>query len=254
MNNGPVPRHRTVLLVALAVATAVVAAACGSNTRTIPSVIPANGQRSSIFAADGTLITTLAGEENREPISLDRIPALLQNAVIAIEDERFWEHDGVDPRGIARAARANNESGTVSEGGSTITQQYVRTALLTPERTLERKIEEASLALQLERTYSKEYILEQYLNTIFFGNRSYGVQMASRTYFGHPVDDPATPTTLPEAALLAAILNGPSVYDPYLYPDRALQRRNLVLERMEAAGYITAAQRAEAASAPLDLR
>jgi penicillin-binding protein 1A len=238
---------------AVLVALVVMAASCGAGTRTIPTVIPANGQRSSIFAADGTLITTLSGDENREPVSLDHIPPLLQNAVVAIEDERFWEHDGVDLRGIARAARANNEAGGVSQGGSTITQQYVRAALLTPERTLERKLEEASLALQLERTYSKEYILEQYLNTIFFGNRAYGVQVASRTYFGHPVDDPAHPLTLPEAALLAAILNGPSVYDPYRKPHNALTRRNLVLEKMAQLGYITAAQRTAAASAPLGL-
>lgn len=199
------------------------------------------------------MLATLSGEENREPVSLDRIPVFLQNAVIAIEDERFWEHNGIDFRGIARAAKANNASGEVSEGGSTITQQYVRTVLLTQERTLQRKIEEANLAMQLERTYSKQFILEQYLNTIFFGNRSYGVQMASRTYFGHAIDDPATPLTLPQAALLAAILNGPTVFDPFRHPEAALKRRNLVLKRMQENGYITEAQRAEAASTPLAL-
>ena len=105
-----------------------------------------------------------------------------QDAVVAIEDSRFWSHKGVDPKAVARAASRNAQSGEVSEGGSTITQQYVKNALLTPERSLSRKVEEASLAISLERTYSKEFILEQYLNTIYFGGGAYGIEAASQSF------------------------------------------------------------------------
>lgn len=228
-------------------------AACGSGNRTIPSVLPSNGRRSQILASDGTVITELAGDEQRETISLDRIPVLIQNAVVAIEDERFWDHNGVDPKAVLRAARSNTESEGVAQGGSTITQQYVKIALLSPERTMQRKLEEANLALQMERSFSKRYILEQYLNTIYFGNRAYGVQVASLTYFGKPVDDPERPITLAEAALLAAVINAPGLYDPYKKPEAAVRRRNLVLEKMAELGYISESQRAEAEATPLQL-
>jgi penicillin-binding protein 1A len=224
---------------------------CGVSARTFPSVLPTNGQQSVILSDDGTVITTLSGDQDREPITLDQIPVILQNAVIAIEDQRFWDHNGIDPRGILRAAKANSSAGGVSQGGSTITQQYVRAVLLTPKRTFQRKIEEASLALQMERSYSKKYILEQYLNTIYFGNRAYGVQVAAKTYFGYGVDDPAHPLSLAQAALLAAILNGPTVFDPYKHADLAITRRNLVLTKMSQLGYITPSQRAEAEAEPI---
>jgi penicillin-binding protein 1A len=127
----------------------------------------------------------------------------------------------------------------------------VRAVLLTPKRTFQRKIEEASLALQMERSYSKQYILEQYLNTIYFGNRAYGVQVASQTYFGVGVDDPAHPLSLSQCALLAAILNGPTVFDPYKHADLALKRRNLVLEKMGQLGYISPSQEATAKADPI---
>jgi penicillin-binding protein 1A len=227
--------------------------ACGTGSRTIPSVLPSNGRRTQILASDGTLITELTGDEQRETISLDRIPVLVQNAVVAIEDERFWDHNGIDPKAVLRAARSNAEADGVTQGGSTITQQYVKTALLGPERTIQRKLEEANLALQMERSFSKRYILEQYLNTIYFGNRAYGVQMASLTYFGKPVDDPQRPITLPEAALLAAVINAPGLYDPYKKPDAARRRRNLVLAKMAELGYISSSQREEASAAPIEL-
>ena len=187
-----VPRRSSRVIVA-SLALALVAAACGVADRDIPAVVPLTSQQTVIYAADGTEITRLEADENREVVPLSRIPAILQNAVVSIEDERFWEHNGIDLRGIARAAKSNTDSGGVSEGGSTITQQYIKTALLSPQRTLDRKIEEANLALQLEQTHSKSYILEQYLNTIFFGNRSYGAQMASLRYFGHDVDSSPSP-------------------------------------------------------------
>jgi penicillin-binding protein 1A len=175
----------------------VVAAGCGVSNRTIPSVIPTNGQQSSILAADGTVITTLSGEQDREPVTLDHIPVILQNAVVAIEDERFWDHNGVDPRGILRAVKANNSTGGVAQGGSTITQQYVRAILLTPQRTFQRKLEEASLAIQLERQYSKKYILEQYLNTIPFGNRAYGCRWRPRRTSATPSTTRPSPSRCP---------------------------------------------------------
>ena len=149
--------------------------------------MPISQQQTVIYAADGSEITRIEGDENRIVVPLSQIPTIMQNAVVSIEDERFWEHDGIDLRGIARAAKSNSKAGGVSEGGSTITQQYVKTVLLTPQRTLDRKIEEANLALQVEKTHSKTWILEQYLNTIFFGNRSYGVEVAAQRYFGHDV-------------------------------------------------------------------
>ena len=223
---------------------------CAEGRRALPTVVASTGRKTQIFSADGTLITEVIPDENREAVPLSQIPPIVQNAVIAIEDERFWEHNGVDPKGIARALGANSQTGETSQGGSTITQQYVKIALLSPEKTLQRKIEEASLAMQIERNYSKEFILEQYLNTIFFGNRSYGVQVASKNYFGKPVEQ----VTLPEAALLAALIQAPSASDPYRNPDRARSRRDLVLERMADQGYVSVSAAEEAKATPLQLQ
>ena len=181
------------------------------------------------------MITTLQ-QENRTSLPLDEIPALVQNAVVAVEDARFWSHEGVDPQAIARAADANIDSGESSQGGSTITQQYVKTALLTPAKSLSRKLEEASLAIAIERNYSKQLILELYLNTVYFGNGAYGIDAASRAYFGvGPAD-----LDLAQIALLAGVINAPSRFDPRAAPEKAVERRNLVLRRMSEQGYITA--------------
>ena len=215
-------RRRGVAAIAL-----VALSACSYTTREIPA-IPANAQSSQVFAADGTLITTLHGEQNREEIPLARIPKHLQDAVVAIEDERFWEHTGVDLRAVFRAIRTDAAEGSVQEGGSTITQQYVKNAILGDDRTIKRKVQEASLAFQLERKYTKERILELYLNTIYFGNGAYGVQAAAVTYFGKPVGDLAPV----ESALLAGVIRSPVASDPYDHPELALARRNLVLDKM----------------------
>ena len=236
------------LLAAPLAAIAVLATACGTAREAPPLLLPVNAEPSAIYDANGTLITTLR-EENRSTVSLEQIPRILQDAVIAIEDARFWEHDGVDPRAIARAASSNAESGDVSEGGSTITQQYVKTALLSPDQTLSRKLEEASIALALERNYSKELILELYLNTIYLGNGAYGVEAASQSYFGVPVEQ----LSLEQAALLAAIIQAPSRHAPRINPEGALQRRNLVLERMFEQQLITATQRDAALAQPIAL-
>jgi penicillin-binding protein 1A len=219
---------------------------------TSPGLPPgqATAESSQVFAADGTLITTLHGEENRELVPLAGIPRVLQDAVVAIEDERFWSHRGVDLRAVARAAVSNAEAGRVAEGGSTITQQYVKNELLGPQRDVRRKLREASLAYHLEQKYSKQRILELYLNTIYFGNGAYGVQAAAHEYFGEPADKLA----LPQAALLAGLINAPTTLDPYDHPDRALARRKTVLDKMVQLGLVPRSEADAATAAPLGLR
>ncbi|MFM7063406.1 MAG: penicillin-binding protein [Actinomycetes bacterium] len=225
------------------------AGACGDGARPAEAVrIPANSEPSAIFDARGRLITVLR-RENRIPVQLRSVPRVAQDAVVAIEDARFWSHRGVDPKAIARAASRNAQTGGVAEGGSTITQQYVKNALLTPERSLRRKVEEASLALSLERTYSKEFILEQYLNTIYFGGGAYGIEAAAQSFFGRP----AAQLDLAQSALLAGLVRSPSYYDPRRNPQRAVDRRATVLRRMVELGLVTEAQRTFADATPLQL-
>jgi penicillin-binding protein 1A len=203
-----------------------------------------------VYAADGTLITTLHGEENREVVPFDAIPKVLQDAVVAIEDQRFWAHRGVDLRAVARAAASNASEGRVAEGGSTITQQYVKNELLGPERDVKRKLREASLACHLEQKYSKERILELYLNTIYFGNGAYGVQAASHEYFGGSTDT----LDLAKSALLAGLIRAPTTLDPYDHPELATERRRTVLDKMVELGMVTRPQADEAVAQPLGLR
>ena len=207
-----------------------------------------NAEPSVLLDADGGVLTVLR-EQNRQVVSLAQIPRSVQDAIVSIEDSRFYEHDGVDPRSVLRAAGANVEAGGVAEGGSTITQQYVKNALLTPERTIQRKLEEASLAVSIERAYSKEVILEQYLNTIYFGDGAYGIEAAARNFFGVP----ATGLTLAQSALLAGLVRAPGAYDPRTNPDAAVERRNLVLDRMVAVGRLDRAAATAAAAEPLVL-
>jgi penicillin-binding protein 1A len=203
-----------------------------------------------VYAADGTLITTLHGEENREVVPFASIPSVLQDAVVAIEDQRFWVHRGVDIRAVARAAVSNASEGRVAEGGSTITQQYVKNELLGPERDVRRKLREASLAYHLEQQYSKERILELYLNTIYFGNGAYGVQAAAHEYFGGAADS----LDLAQSALLAGLIHAPSALDPYDHPALAADRRGTVLDRMVELHMITRAEADAAGALPLGLR
>jgi len=199
-------------------------------------------QTSKIIAADGTVITELHGEQNRENVTLDQICIDLQDAVIAIEDERFYQHGGVDWKAIARAFWTNVVQGKVVQGASTITQQYVDIALAGRERTYWRKIEEARLANQLERRYSKDKILEMYLNEVYFGQGCYGVKTASQTFFGKLPSE----LSLEEAAMLAAVIRIPNYYSPYLNMEAAVERRNVVLDKMDELGYISSAQAGEA--------
>ncbi|NLG87284.1 MAG: PBP1A family penicillin-binding protein [Firmicutes bacterium] len=187
--------------------------------------------------------------EHRVEVPLSEISPLLQNAVVAVEDYRFFEHFGVDPVAVARALVRNMQAGRVIEGGSTITQQLAKNLYLTPERTLERKFRELILTFKLETRYSKEQILRLYLNTINFGHGAYGVEVASQTYFGKHARD----LNLAEAALLAGIPKSPSYYSPYVDPSAALARREIVLKAMADRGYITADEAAQAAKEPLRL-
>ncbi|HUQ38592.1 MAG TPA: transglycosylase domain-containing protein [Acidimicrobiales bacterium] len=195
---------------------------------TVDLDIPDTAETSKIFAADGSLITTLHAEEDREKVPLASIPEALRDAVVAIEDERFWEHKGVDVQAVVRAARENAGAGKVVEGGSTITQQYVKLTFVGRDRDLRRKLKEASLAYQLERRYTKEKILELYLNSVYFGNGAYGVETAAREYFGLGAEK----LGLAQSALLAGLIRSPNALDPYDHPEAALRRRATVLAKM----------------------
>ncbi len=225
---------RTKSLVAAAIAVITLAAGCANTHQRPPVELPPNAAPSRILDAKGRLITTI-GEQNRESVPIAAVSEYAQNAVIAIEDSRFRSHNGVDPQAIGRAAVANVDAQQIAEGGSTITQQYVKNALLDDDRTISRKIEEATLAMALERNYSKDAILEQYLNTIYFGGGAYGIEAAAKTFFGVPAKE----LNIAQAALLAGIIQSPSRYNPHQNPENALARRNLVLERMNEQDYIT---------------
>jgi 1A family penicillin-binding protein len=208
-----------------------------------------SAQNSKVYAADGTLLCELHGDEDREVIALEKMPDYLKKAVIAIEDSDFYRHKGINVKAVIRALWANVVKGTVVQGGSTITQQYVKGAYVGPKRTLWRKIQEAHLANQLEQKYSKNKILELYLNDIYFGRGCYGIFTAARRYFGKPPEQ----LTLAECAALAGIVRSPSYFDPYVRPQEVLQRRKLVLERMHEQGYITRAEMQTAENEPMNL-
>src|ERR671936_1611391 len=184
-------------------------------------------------------------DERRELITLDQIPQKMQDATISIEDKSFWSNPGVDFGGIIRAFNANQASGKITQGGSTITQQLIKTRLLGDEPTFTRKIKEAILAVEATRTFSKKQILEMYLNQIYYGNQAYGVRAAAKTYFG--VTD-MSKLTLGQMALLAGLPQLPSQYDPIQNPDGAKARRADVLASMVDNGYVTQAE-ADAANA-----
>jgi penicillin-binding protein 1A len=207
---------------------------------------------SQVLWSDGSLLTTLHGVEDRQPVALDAMAPTLPTAVVAIEDERFFDHDGVDARGLVRALTRDVQEGNLNQGGSTITQQYVRAVLLGPEKDLERKLREAVMAMQLERKYSKKTILERYLNTIYYGNGAYGVQAAAHRYFAKSARD----LDLAQSATLAGLIRAPETYNPFKAPDLALARRNEVLDRLAhlhraAPDAIAAARAAPLGLAPL---
>ncbi|BES83178.1 carboxypeptidase/penicillin-binding protein 1A [Pectobacterium araliae] len=190
-----------------------------------------------VYSADGELLAQF-GEKRRIPLKLNQIPPELVHAFIATEDSRFYDHHGVDPVGIIRAASIALTSGHASQGASTITQQLARNFFLSPERTLTRKIKEVFLAIRIEQLLTKDEILELYLNKIYLGYRAYGVGAAAQVYFGRPVDQ----LTLSEMAMIAGLPKAPSTFNPLYSYDRAVARRNVVLARMKDENYITPSQ------------
>ena len=197
---------------------------------------------SLVYGANGTLIGVLPAVENRTAVAHDAISPWMPKATVAIEDRRFYEHGGVDPVGILRALVADVTAGRVVQGGSTITQELVRNLYLSREKTLQRKVVEACLAVKLARAWSRQRILTAYLNDVYYGNHAYGIEAAAETYFSVP----ASRLTLEQAALLAGLPQAPSYYDPLHNRPAALARRDEVLRALERSGDITAARYATA--------
>jgi penicillin-binding protein 1A len=192
-----------------------------------------------VYAADGhTILAVLRGSQSRVLVQSDQINPWMKQAIVATEDRRFYEHRGIDVRGMTRALLADIEHKSAVQGGSTITQQFVKNELTGSDRSITRKLKEATLAWQLEKSWNKDRILTAYLNTIYFGNGAYGIERAARTYFGHS----ARKLTLPQAALLAGIPENPTAYDPVAHPRAARERRTLVLRLMLEQGIITGRQ------------
>src|SRR5881296_3310133 len=201
------------------------------SVKTLETFQPIQGTK--VYDDNDELLTELH-VERRIFVPLAHIPQTLRDAVIATEDRRFYSHFGVDPIGVARAVYQNYRRGRFVEGGSTITQQLTKVLFLTPDKSLERKMKEAALALELERRYSKDRILEMYMNQIYFGNGAYGVEAAARTYFGKSV----TELSLKDAALLAGLPRAPSTYSPFEHPEAAKRRREVVLRRLVEYGAV----------------
>jgi membrane peptidoglycan carboxypeptidase len=213
-------------------------------TISIPSANAAfQTQTTKVYYSDGKHVLGTFATQDRESISIDEIPASMQAAAIAAEDRSFYSNRGIDIKGIIRAARNNATSGEIQGGGSTITQQYVKILYLTQEQSYKRKVKEAILSIKIHNQLSKKEILEGYLNTIYFGNGAYGVQVASKTYF----DKPASQLNYAQSALLATIINSPTYYDPYAEGagDRIGPRFRYVLKGMVKDGAITADQAAK---------
>lgn len=204
---------------------------------------------SQVFDSHGRLITTLHSDQNRLPIDINKVPQNLQNAFIAAEDNRFYEHIGIDPIGIFRAIFANLTNRGIAQGGSTITQQLAKNAFLSQEQTLKRKIQEAMLALEIEHKYSKKEILEMYMNQIYFGQGAYGIQTAAKTYFNKDVNE----LTLTQCAMLAGLPKSPNYYSPFNNLNEAKKRKNVVLDQMVKYGYVSAAEAEDAKNQNLGL-
>jgi len=217
----------------------------------LPQYDPAHQQKIAhdgyIFDRNGQLLAVLRGKESRVILNSDQIAPIMKQAIVAIEDKRFYEHRGVDLRAIGRALAADIENKSVVQGGSTITQQFIKNAYVEDQRSVARKLKEAALAWQLEQREKKDWILTAYLNTIYFGNGAYGIGQAALTYF----QKPASQLTLPEAALLAGIPRDPSRFDPATNPKAAKERRRIVLDQMLQQGIIAPDQHSAARSAAM---
>lgn len=214
----------------------------------VPEPVEA-GQPTEVYDRDGERLATFAAEVERQPVEFDGIAPSLRDAVVAKEDHRFWQHRGVDTLSVLRAVWQNVRTGSIVEGGSTLTQQYVKNAYLGADRTFTRKAKEAMIALQLEKERSKEEILTSYLNRVYFGDGAYGAEAAARNYFGKSADE----LELHESATLASVLSAPTEYSPRNDPSGALARRDQVLDKMAQHGFAEPGAVARAQQAQLGL-
>lgn len=208
-----------------------------------------SSQTSEVYAADGTIISRLKGERDSYYVSIDDIPVHAISAMVSIEDKKFFRHAGVDYKALLRAAKSLIENGEITQGGSTITMQLARNIFLTQDQNLSRKVEEIFIAIELEEKYSKDQIMEFYLNNIYFGNGYYGIQAASRGYFNRDVGD----LSLSEIAFLCAIPNNPTLYDPLTEMENTLGRRDRILKNMLEDGKISQVDYADAISSEITL-
>ncbi|HPI60440.1 penicillin-binding protein 1A [Zoogloea sp.] len=238
------------LLGLIAIGVAVLALAVAFAWPTLPSLEALTDYHPKIplrvYTADGELIGEY-GEERRAFIRIQDVPPVLKHAILAAEDDRFYQHPGVDFAGILRAAGANLATGSKRQGSSTITMQVARNFFLTREKTYSRKLYEVLLAFKIEQNLTKDQILEVYINQIFLGRRAYGFAVASHTYFGKSIRD----LNVPEAAMLAGLPKAPSAYNPVVNPKRAAQRQQYVLRRMAELGFISEAEHRQAVETPL---
>jgi 1A family penicillin-binding protein len=239
---------------AAALAAIVVGAVLGYVSLLVTSIdvppAPRLAETTRLFDRNGEPLATLHADVNRRAVALERMPDGLIAAVLAAEDKGFFEHGAIDPSAVARAVLTNLQAGGVVEGGSTITQQYVKNVYTSGDRTFGRKLREAALAIQLEERLSKREILERYLNTIFLGNGSYGVEAAALTYFGRHVPQ----LTIPQSATIAGVIAAPTRFDPVRHPDRAERRRNYVLGELTEIGFLTKERATRMRQLPLTLR
>ncbi len=203
--------------------------------------------RSVVYARDGSVLATLHEEENRVPVSIDKVPEHVQRAVLDAEDDRFYEHGAIDMRAVTRAMVVNVQAGGIFEGGSTITQQLIKITLLNSQQKADRKIKEAALALRLEQNMSKRRILERYINAVYLGNHAYGLEAGAETYFRKHVDQ----LDMGEGILLASLIRDPVGADPFTAPEAARKRRDTVVDRMHDLGHVSLEDDAAIKGTPL---
>lgn len=215
------------------------------DVRILRNYVPS--ETSYIYDINGTLLYSLHDEANREVVDINDVSPHLKRALLAVEDSYFYTHNGINPSSVGRALMANMEAGSTVEGGSTITMQLVKNLFLTPERAVSRKLAEAVLALRLEQIFSKDEILEMYLNQVYWGHNNYGVETAAQSYFNKSAKD----LTLPEAAMMAGLIQAPENYSPFNNYQYTKQRQTIALNRMRQLGWITPEEEAAAKAAPL---
>jgi penicillin-binding protein 1A len=215
------------------------------DVRVLRNYVPS--ETSYIYDINGTLLYSLHDEANREVVDISAISPELKRAVLAVEDSYFYSHNGINPSSVGRAVLANFQAGDTVEGASTITMQLVKNLFLTPERTISRKVAEAVLALRLEQIFTKDEILEMYLNQVYWGHNNYGVETAAQSYFNKSAKD----LTLPEASMMAGLIQAPEDYSPFHNYGATKQRQAIVLNRMRQLGWITPEEESAANAAPL---